>query len=121
MAPLGAAGKADDVVDAARIAAKTRRFQGKKPRYHVNLAHVKSDPCYNPKKDPLPDDAKDVFSNAVPSDPEKPKHWYGVNENGDIYWFSDGNDGTAHFSGIIDPKRDKIPPYARDRINELDK
>ena len=77
------------------------RFDGPKPQYHVNPAHVRG-PNFNPKKTPLPSDAQDVFRNAVPDSPTNPRNWYGKNADGSIYRFSSANDGTAHFSGRSD-------------------
>ena len=101
-----------------RSKSKPKRYDGPKPKYHVNPAHVKHSPSYNPKKTPLPNDAADVFKNAVPDDPSIPKNWYGRNDDGKIYRFSNGNDGTAHFSGI-DGEGDgtrNMKSYAKQRL-----
>ncbi|PAT43139.1 RHS repeat domain-containing protein [Vandammella animalimorsus] len=94
---------------------KIPRYQGPKPKYHVNQAHVRLRRAND--KTPLPADAEDVYKRAVPGDPVNPKHWYGLNNKGDVYRFSSGNDGTAHFSGSnnISPGF-RVPPYARDRL-----
>ncbi|MEZ4315092.1 MAG: RHS repeat-associated core domain-containing protein [Polyangiaceae bacterium] len=80
--------------------ARLPRFQGQKPRYSVNEAHVRGSPRFNPRKTPLPHDAAAVFSRAVPDHPVTPRNWYGTNQQGAIYRFSSGNDGTVHFSGM---------------------
>ncbi|NJN12672.1 MAG: hypothetical protein HC815_33845 [Richelia sp. RM1_1_1] len=93
------------------------RFDGPKPKYHVNPAHVLG-PKFNPKKTLLPDDAEEVFKKAVPDSATEPRNWYGVNEDGVIYRFADANDGTAHFSGrsdIGDGIRN-ITDYAKKRL-----
>lgn len=94
------------------------RYDGPKPKYHVNEKHVKLRKGQNAKK--LPGDAEDVFKNAIPDDPKKPKHWYGKNKDGAIYRFSDSNNGTAHFSGRSDQGDglENISQYAKDRLNE---
>ena len=103
---------------------KLPRFDGPKPTYAVNPAHDPNDPLgrFNPKKTPLPDDAEQVYKNAVPDSPVSPRNWYGKNEDGSTYRFSGGNDGTAHYSGQ-DDKGDgirNITPYAKDRLSEKD-
>jgi hypothetical protein len=50
------------------------RYEGLKPRYHVNPAHNPRSPLFNPRKTPVPDDAEEVFRRAVPSDPVQPRH-----------------------------------------------
>jgi RHS repeat-associated protein len=75
------------------------RYHGPKPRYHVNPAHDTRFLCYNRNKTPLPDDAEEVYRRAVPDDAANANHWYGTNAQGEIYRFSNANDGTAHFSG----------------------
>ena len=76
------------------------RFDGPKPLYDINPAHVPGQGLRsrNPKT-PLPGDAEDVYRNAVPDDPVNPKAWYGINADGLLYRFSSAN-GNAHFSGI---------------------
>gem|GEM_PF-5595322 len=119
------AGKADDVDDIARAArnGKLPRWDGKKPMYAENPAHVPG--TLRPGKTPLPDDAAEVFRNAVPdSVPNgdlQPRNWYGRNAEGKIYRFSYSNDGTAHFSGIdgVGDGVRNITPYARKRLEEM--
>jgi RHS repeat-associated protein len=103
--------------DAAESAGKLPRFQGPKPTYHVNEAHVPG-PKFNPKKEPLPADAAEVYKRAVPDASEAARNWYGKNADGTIYRFSNGNDGTAHFSGSSATKDGirNITPYARQRL-----
>jgi RHS repeat-associated protein len=97
---------------------KLPRFEGPKPTYHVNQAHVPG-PRYNPQKTPLPSDAEEVFETAVPNDPVKPTAWFGKNSEGQIYRYSSSNDGTAHFSGIdgVGDGVRNLTPYAVDRLN----
>lgn len=104
-----------------RAAGKLPRFNGPKPEYHVNPAHVPGARGFNPRKTPLPKDAEEVFATAVPNDPLNPTAWFGRNGNGQIYRYSSANDGTAHFSGI-DGVGDGIrnfTQYAQDRLNGL--
>ena len=92
------------------------RYNGPKPRYAVNPAHVPG--TLRKGKTPLPADAERVFQRAVPDDPVNPRHWYGKNAEGQIYRFSNGNDGTAHFSGIdgVGDGIRNITRYARQRL-----
>jgi len=109
----GAAGR-----EAASGGGKLPRFQGRKPTYHVNEAHVPGSPRFNPKKEPLPADAAEVFKKAVPDAAEGANNWYGKNADGTIYRFSNANDDTAHFSGSSVSKDGirNITPYARQRL-----
>lgn len=108
-------GKAPSVVN------KLPRFNGAKPSYHINPAHVPGSRGFNPRKTPLPNDSEAVFSNAVPNDPKSPTAWFGRNESGQIYRYSLGNDGTAHFSGIdgVGDGVRNLTKYAIDRLNGL--
>ncbi len=94
------------------------RYDGPKPTYHVNEAHVPG-PKFNPKKEVLPRDAAEVYKTAVPDAAEGAKHWYGKNADGIIYRFMNANDGTAHFSGSSATKDGirNITPYARQRLD----
>jgi len=99
------------------------RYDGPKPDYEVNPAHDPTSPLYNPHKTPLPSDAQSVYRHAVPDDPVKPKAWYGMNDNGDIYRY-DGSP-KVHFNGntgmgspLGDPplRINQISRYARMRL-----
>lgn len=83
----------------------------------MNEAHVPG-PKYNPRKEVLPADAAEVYKTAVPDAAEGAKNWYGKNQAGVIYRFSNGSDGTAHFSGSSATKDGirNITPYARQRL-----
>ena len=96
------------------------RFDGPKPKYHVNDAHVPG-LGLKPGKTPLPRDAKDVFKTAVPNDPQNPTAWFGRNADGQTYRFSLGNDGTAHFSGIdgVGDGTRNLTRYAIERLDAL--
>jgi hypothetical protein len=74
-----------------------------------------------PGKTPLPNDARNVFKNAVPNDPTNPTAWFGRNADGQIYRYSLGSDGTAHFSGIhgVGDGTRNITRYVFDRLNGL--
>jgi hypothetical protein len=102
---------------AAKGASKLPRFQGPKPTYHVNEAHVPG-PKFNPKKEVLPADAAEVYKTAVPDAAEGANNWYGKNASGTIYRFSNANDGTAHFRGSSATKDGirNITPYALQRL-----
>jgi len=65
--------------------------------------------------------AEDVFKNAVPNDPTSPTAWFGRNSDGQIYRYSLGGDGTAHFSGIhgVGDGTRSITRYALDRLDGL--
>ncbi|MBU3059036.1 RHS repeat domain-containing protein [Pseudomonas indica] len=109
------------MADEAKVAKKLARYDGPKPTYHINPAHVPGQRGFNPTKTPLPKDAETVFSNAVPNDSKNPTAWFGKNPDGQIYRYSLGNDGTAHFSGtdgIGDGVRN-LTKYAKDRLSEL--
>ena len=100
---------------------KIRRFDGHKPAYEVNEAHVFG-PKYVIGKTPLPADAQEVFSKAIPSDPDNPSVWFAKNEAGKIYRYSLNHDKTvAHFSGIYleGPGTRNITDYARLRLGIL--
>ncbi len=93
------------------------RYDGPKPTYEVNDAHVpgRGLRSSNPKT-PLPSDAELVYRNAVPGSPTQPRAWYGKNGDGQVYRYSTNADGTAaHFSGIDTPD---IPKYATQRLGE---
>ena len=96
------------------------RYDGAKPTYHVNPAHVPGRGLRRGKT-PLPHDAEQVFSNAVPDSPTEPSAWYGRNAEGQVYRFSLGNDGTAHFTGIrgVGSGTRNITQYAIDRLDGL--
>ena len=87
-----------DCLEGLASGAKQPRYEGPKPSYSVNLAHAPG--TIRRGKTPLPSDAKEVFQQAVPDSPGKPRNWYGRNKDGQTYRFSGSNDGTAHFSGI---------------------
>ncbi len=108
-------------VERALETKKLPRFDGPKPSYHVNPAHVPGERGFNLKKTPLPNDAEATFKNAVPNDPKNPTAWFGKNANGDIYRYSMSNDGTAHFSGIdgVGDGVRNLTKYAQDRMNGL--
>jgi hypothetical protein len=114
-----AAGGNPGTVHADASNAKLPRFEGPKPTYSVNPAHVSG--TLRKGKTPLPADAESVFHRAVPDDPVNPRNWYGQNAKGQIYRFSGGNDGTAHFSGIdgVGDGIRNITKYARQRLKEL--
>ncbi len=97
-----------------------QRYQGSKPTYHINPAHVPGNRGFNPKKTPIPKDAEVVFKNAVPNDPKNPTAWFGKNNEGEIYRYSMSNDGTAHFSGIdsVGDGIRNLTPYAKNRLNK---
>jgi len=101
-------------------ATKLPRFNGVKPSYTVNPAHV-AGRGLKPGKTPLPADAEQAFGRAVPNDPTNPTAWFGKNADGQIYRFSPGNDGTAHFSGIqgVGDGTRNLTQYAIDRLNGL--
>jgi RHS repeat-associated protein len=103
-----------------KVCKKLPRFNGPKPRYTVNPAHVPG-PTLRPGKTPLPTDAERVFENAVPNDPTKPTAWFGRNADGQIYRYSVDNNGTAHFSGInnVGDGTRNLTQYAIDRLNGL--
>jgi hypothetical protein len=65
--------------------------------------------------------AANVFKGAVPNDPMNPTAWFGRNADGQVYRFSLGNDGTAHFSGIngVGDGTRNLTRYAIDRLNDL--
>gem|GEM_PF-6059765 len=110
---------ADEASDlAARTPQKLPRYNGPKPTYHVNPAHVPG-LGLKPGKTPLPNDAHSVYVNAVPNDPVNPTAWFGRNADGQIYRFSPGNDGTMHFSGIdgVGDGVRNLTRYAIDRLN----
>jgi len=121
---LSAAGKevkaAEEVaaVEEAAPCKKLPRFNGPKPRYVENSAHVRG-PTLRPGKTPLPSDAQAVFENAVPNDPVNPRAWFGRNSDGQIYRYSVDNNGTAHFSGIdgVGSGTPNLTQYARDRLS----
>lgn len=96
------------------------RYQGPKPKYHVNPQHVPGRGL-KPGKTPLPKDAESVFKNAVPNDPKNPTAWFGKNADGQIYRFSAGNDRTAHFSGIhgVGDSTRNLTDYAIQRLGGL--
>ena len=99
--------------------AKCDRFQGDKPAYIENPAHLPA--TLRPGKTRLPGDARQVYGRAVPDASVGARHWYEKNANGDIYRFSNGGNNTAHFSGIdgVGDGIRNITPYARNRLKRL--
>lgn len=97
---------------------------GPKPKHHVNPTHVPGQGLRGgPNKKALqPSDAESVYGSAVPGSPSNPKHWFGVNSDGKTYRFSDANDGTAHFTGIVGEspnegqKPIEITKYEKERL-----
>jgi RHS repeat-associated protein len=104
---------------AERAAGRLPRYEGPKPTYDVNPAHVPGQRGFNPSKTPLPGDAADVYGSAVPNDPVNPTAWFGRNGDGQTYRYSPSNDGNAHFSGIdgIGDGVRNLTQYAIDRLN----
>jgi RHS repeat-associated protein len=103
------------------LAKKLARFDGPKPTYARNPAHVPGQRGFNPSKTPLPKDAESVYKNAVPNDPKNPTAWFGKSADGQIYRFSPSNDGTMHFSGIdgVGDGVRNLTNYALERMNGL--
>lgn len=98
--------------------ASNQRYDGPKPEYQINEKHVKL--RNGQDATPLPGDAEEVYKNAIPDDPQKPKHWYGLNKDGKIYRYSSSNDGKAHFSGRNDTEPGIKPSaYAKERLKKL--
>jgi hypothetical protein len=111
----------NQLLGSANETVKLPWYKGRKPRYVVNPAHVPNSPLFNPRKTPLPADAATVFGRAVPDDPLNPDNWYGINDQGQIYRYSEDWNGEAHFSGI-DDVGDGLPhisKYARERLQRL--
>jgi len=104
------------------VTGRLRRYDGAKPTYVENAAHV-AGRGLRPGKTPLPDDAHEVYKRAVPDDPDVPENWFGMNADGQIYRFSSSNDGTVHFSGIegVGDGVRNITDYARARLNATSK
>lgn len=99
---------------------KLPRYDGPKPKYEENLAHVpgKGLRRSNPKT-PLPKDAAEVYKNAVPDAPVDARNWFGKSKDGSIYRYSSStNEGTAHFSGSStqEPGIRNLNSYARERL-----
>jgi RHS repeat-associated protein len=99
---------------------KLPRYDGPKPEYEVNPAHVPG-PTFVKGKTPLPADALEVYKNAVPGRPDGfPKSWFGKNAAGQIYRYGVNNNNQAHFNGIEGVGQSiKVPQYARDRLDKL--
>ena len=97
----------------------SRQNGGAKTTYHVNPAHGPG-PTLRPGKTPLPADAAEVFQRAVPDHPVSPKAWFGKNADGQIYRYSLGNDGTAHYSGTdgVGSGIRNVTDYARGQLGE---
>lgn len=97
---------------------KLARYDGPKPEYDVNDAHL---PGGNPNKTPQPEDAESVYQRAVPDAAENARNWYGKNADGVTYRYSNSGDGTVHFSGRSDvfPGIRNITRYAIDRLGAL--
>lgn len=95
------------------------RYQRPKPSYKVNDAHIAGWQGNSLQKTPLPPDAESVFAKTVPVDPVRPTTWFGKNSDGQIYRYSSGNDGTAHYSGTqaVGAGIRNLTKYAQDRQN----
>jgi hypothetical protein len=99
------------------VSTVVKRFDVPKPKYTVHPDRL--NPNYKKGiKTPLPDDAEEVFKHAIPGTNDAATHWWGKNAKGEIYKFHNSNDGTAHFSEIIDMKssRVKIPDIVKERL-----
>lgn len=96
------------------------RFEGPKPTYTVNPAHVPGQPGFRPNKTPLPADAAEVFRTAVPDNASNPRIWWGVNEQGQVYRYSVDHNGLAHYSGTdgVGQGTRNMSAYAKDRLIE---
>jgi hypothetical protein len=57
----------------------------------------------------------------VPDSSSEARHWFGKNNDGIIYKFSNANDGTAHFSGRSDVGDGikNLTQYAKERLRDL--
>jgi hypothetical protein len=97
-----------------------KRYDGPKPTYEENPAHIPGRPGFNRKKTPLPADAEEVYKRAVPGDDINLREWFGKNRDGQIYRYSVSN-GKAHFSGVdgVGDVIRNLSPYARERLKEL--
>lgn len=96
---------------------KLPRYNGPKPEFTVNPAHVPGRGL-RAGKTPQPPDAREVYGTAVPNSSDRPTAWFGRSTSGDIYRYSDDNAGGAHFSGIVgqgDGARN-LSPYAQRRL-----
>ncbi len=115
---MASEGKDGGAKSSAQAPKNVPRYQGTKPKYHVNEAHVKGSGRYNPRKDPLPADAAEVYEHAVPDAPTGAKNWYSKNASGEIYRYSNAGDGAAHFSGTSASKDGirNITEYAEARL-----
>jgi RHS repeat-associated protein len=110
-------------IQAGKGAAKTAsnalpRYDGPKPSYHVNEAHVPGRGMRaSNAKTPLPADAEQVFKMAVPNSPTSPTAWFGKNADGQVYRYSLSGE-TAHFSGIrgVGDGTRNFTPYAAQRL-----
>jgi uncharacterized protein YdaT len=62
-----------------------------------------------------------VYERAVPDAAANAKNWYGKNADGTIYRYSNGNDGTAHFSGSSASEDGirNITDYAIERLKAM--
>ncbi len=96
------------------------RYEGPKPTFSVNGAHVPGQPGFRPNKTIQPADAAEVFRTAIPDSATNPRVWWGVNANGQVYRFSVDNNGVAHFSGIdgVGDGTRNMSSYAADRLQE---
>ncbi|MFY3384384.1 RHS repeat-associated core domain-containing protein [Paracidovorax sp. MALMAid1276] len=86
-----------------------------KPTYRPNPAHDPNRPL--PRKTPEPSDCRAVYDRSVPDSPNSPRHWWGRNDEGQYYRFSNTNDGSAHYSGTFPSNSNLIPPYVRGRLD----
>jgi RHS repeat-associated protein len=96
-------------------------YHGPKPAYKNDGHHDTTKSNYNSDKTPLPNDAEDVYKKAVPDhnnldDFDAPKQWWGKNEDGTYYRYSNDNTGNAHFSGSFPADDSTVPPYIRRRL-----
>jgi hypothetical protein len=79
-----------------------------KPAYKLG-EHVGAALKYG--KTELPVDHFEVFQTSIPFKNKNTGkiNWWGRNEDGTYYRFSDGNDGTLHFSGTFKANAKEVP------------
>jgi hypothetical protein len=99
-------------------------YHGSKPKYRNLGHHDESSGKFRgggSKTTPLPDDAEEVYQNAIPS--SDGRSWYGRNSQGEIYRYQVDEGGFVHFNGSSSSPRGlkKIPKQIEKRFRDLDK
>jgi len=98
----------------------TGRYHGKKPTYENPGHHQPGHPAFRgggkDKTSIIPKNADQIYRNAIPD--AEGRHWYAMDEAGEIHRFGNSNDGKVHWNGSSKQGRGvSIPKEVQNRFN----